>query len=92
MASSVEAEIHVLNYFAQILCYKNRESIDIIVILHFYERQLHVGMKADLSFNLRHFVAYEIVHTAEIIEKNGLSFQDLCGAIRTQRKSANLDF
>ena len=26
-----------LNYFAQILCYKNRESIDIIVILNFYE-------------------------------------------------------
>ena len=38
MASAVEAEIHVVNYFAQILCYKNRESIDIIVILHFYEK------------------------------------------------------
>ena len=28
-----------LNYFAQILCYKNREFIDIILlILHFYEK------------------------------------------------------
>ena len=27
-----------LNYFAQILCCKNQESIDIIVILHFYEK------------------------------------------------------
>ena len=25
-------------YSAQILCYKNRESIDIILILHFYEK------------------------------------------------------
>ena len=38
--------------------------------------QLHIGTKADLSFNLRHFLAYEIIQTAEILEKNGLTFQD----------------
>ena len=27
----------IMGDFAQILCYKNRESIEIIVILHFYE-------------------------------------------------------
>ena len=32
--------------------------------------QLHVGTKADLSF-----LAYEIIQTAEITEKNRLSFQ-----------------
>ena len=34
---------------------KIRESIDILAILHFMKNQLHVGTKADLSFNLRHF-------------------------------------
>ena len=38
--------------------------------------QLHIDMKAELSFNLRHFWPYEIVQTAEILEKNGLLFQD----------------
>ena len=38
--------------------------------------QLHVGTKTNLSFNLRHFWPIKIVQTAEIIEKNGLSFQD----------------
>ena len=37
--------------------------------------QLHVGTKADLSFNLRYFWLMKS-KTAEIIEKNGLAFQD----------------
>ena len=28
--------------WAQILCYKNRESIDIILILHFYENSMDI--------------------------------------------------
>ena len=40
----------------------------------FMKIQLHVGINEDLSFDLRHF--WQIVHTAEIIEKNGWSFQD----------------
>ena len=39
--SQIKADIHLfLQFFmamAQILCYKNRESIDIILILHFNE-------------------------------------------------------
>ena len=35
--------------------------------------QLHIGAKADLSFTLTHFWPMKL---AEIIEKNGLSFQD----------------
>ena len=44
---------------------KNQESIDIIDILHFYENSTS-----------RWYVAYEIVQTAKILEKNGLTFQD----------------
>ena len=54
--------------WAQNLCYKNRESIDIISILHFYENSTQL--------NFETFMAYEIVQTAEMIEKNGLLCQD----------------
>ena len=39
------------------------------------KNQLHVGTKADLSFNLRHFWPMKSFREI-VIEKNGLSFQD----------------
>ena len=38
-----------LNYFGQIFCYKNRESIDIIAILHFYKKIIFMLVRRLIS-------------------------------------------
>ena len=55
---------------------KIRKSIDIIVILCFYEKSTLHGYKGWSQLQFETFLAYEIVQTAEIIEKSGLPFQN----------------
>ena len=44
--------------------------------LHFYENSTSRWYEGGSQLQFETFLAYEIVQTAEIIEKNGLSFQD----------------
>ena len=62
----------MISNFAQIFSYKNRESIGIILILHFYENLTSRWYEGGSQLYFETFLAYEIVQTAKIIEKNGL--------------------
>ena len=52
------------------------ESIDIIAILHFYDKSTSRWYEGWSQLKFETFLAYEIVQTAEILEKNGLTFED----------------
>ena len=73
MGSAVETEIHAWatgHGWAQIFCYKNQG-------IHWYHcNPKYIFMKNQLHVGTKVFLAYEIVQTAEIIEKNVLPFQD----------------
>ena len=75
----------------EILCYKNREFIDIIDILHFYENSTSGWYEGWSQLQFETFLSYEIVQTAKILEKNGFSFQDFWRYIYLHTQFTNMD-